>query len=164
MTAVLLFLKRYWLHLAALVAVVALLWWVYAEGQADTQKDWDAAVARGVIEVAKLKEKQVVVTTRVETKYIDRIKTVKEKGSVVIQKVPVYLPAGTPDLPLGFFLLNNSAITGELPDSADIPDGATIAAQAFAEGVVENYTVCRANSAQLVGLQEWILEQQKLNP
>lgn len=164
MTAFLLFLRKYWFHLIMAAAVVMVLWWAYAAGKESVQKDWDASVARGLIEVARLKEKQVVVTTKVETKYIDRIKTVREKGSVVIQKIPVYIPAGTPDLPLGFFLLNNAAATGQLPDAADISDGATIPAQAFAEGVVENYTICLANSEQLIGLQEWVREQQALNP
>lgn len=159
----LLFLKYWWV--LALAAVVTYLGFrVYDAGQEDIQKKWDASVARGIIEVEKLKKKQVVVTTRVETETIEVIRYVKEKGDVIIKKVPVYIPAGTPDLPLGFFVLNNAAAKGELPDATGFADGSTIAAQDFAAGVVENYTICRANSAQLEGLQTWVREQQALNP
>ncbi len=164
LVAILLFLRKYWFHLIMAAAVVMVLWWAYAAGKESVQKDWDASVARGLIEVAKLKEKQVVVTTKVETKYIDRIKTIREKGDVIVQKVPVYIPADTPDFPGGFRILLDSAATGSIPDAASDADAAPVPAQTLAASVADNYGTCLANAEQLRGLQEWVTEQQRLNP
>lgn len=123
MTAILLFLRKYWFHLIMAAAVVMVLWWAYAAGKESVQKDWDASVARGLIEVAKLKEKQVVVTTKVETVYLDRVTTVKEKGDVIVKQVPVYIPADSCALPAGYRILHDSAAKGVVPDSLDGVDG-----------------------------------------
>lgn len=122
MSVALLLLRKYWLHLVAIAAVIVLLWWVYAQGKESVQKDWDASVARGVIEVAKLKEKQSVVTTKVETVYVDRVKTIREKGDVVIQKVTEYIPADSCSLPVGYRLLHDAAAKGVVPDPIDDSD------------------------------------------
>lgn len=123
MTVFLLFLRKYWFHLIMAAAVVMVLWWAYAAGKESVQKDWDASVARGLIEVAKLKEKQVVVTTKVETVYLDRVTTVKEKGDVIVKQVPVYIPADSCALPAGYRILHDSAAKGVVPDSLDGVDG-----------------------------------------
>ena len=98
MTAFLLFLRKYWFHLLMAAAVVMVLWWAYAAGKESVQKDWDASVARGVIEVAKLKEKQVVVTTKIETVYVDRVKTIREKGDAIEVVREVFVPADSGDI------------------------------------------------------------------
>lgn len=123
LVAILLFLRKYWFHLIMAAAVVMVLWWAYAAGKESVQKDWDASVARGLIEVAKLKEKQVVVTTKVETVYLDRVTTVKEKGDVIVKQVPVYIPADSCALPAGYRILHDSAAKGIVPDSIDGVDG-----------------------------------------
>jgi hypothetical protein len=157
-------LLKYWWILAIAALVTYLGFRVYDAGQEDIQKKWDASVARGIIEVQKLKEKQVVVTTRVETKYIDRIKTIREKGDVIVQKVPVYIPADTPDFPGGFRVLLDGAATGIVPDAGSELDAAPVPAQTLAASVADNYGTCLANAEQLTGLQEWVREQQALNP
>lgn len=157
-------LLRYWWVLAIVALVTYAGFRVYDAGQEDIQKKWDASVARGIIEVQKMKEKQVVVTTRVETKYIDRIKTIREKGDVIVQKVPVYIPADTPDFPGGFRVLLDGAATGIVPDAGSELDAAPVPAQTLAASVADNYGTCLANAEQLIGLQEWVREQQALNP
>lgn len=163
MTALAFALKYWWV-----LAIVAVLGYasvrIYDAGQADTQRKWDASTAKGRKLVEELKKKQVVVTTRVETKYIDRIKTIREKGDVIVQKVPVYIPADTPDFPGGFRVLLDGAATGIVPDAGSELYAAPVPAQTLASSVADNYGTCLANAEQLRGLQEWVTQQKSLNP
>ena len=164
MTASLLFLRKYWLHIVVVIGVALLLWRVYAAGQDDRQKDWDAAVARGVIEVAKLKEKQVVVTTKVETVYVDRVRTIREKGDAIEVVREVFVPADSGSLGGGFRLFHDAAVTGVIPESASITDAAAVPIADVADTLASNYERCHVAYATVEGLQDWIREQQRLNP
>jgi hypothetical protein len=164
MTAFLLFLKRYWAPILGLLAVLALLWWVYAQGKESVQKDWDAAVARGVIEVAKLKEKQVVVTTKVETVYVDRVTTIREKGDAIEVVREVFVPADSGNIGGGFRLFHDAAVTGVIPESASILDAPPVPVTDLADTLASNYERCHVAYATVEGLQDWIREQQRLNP
>ena len=164
MTAFLLFLRKYWFHLIMAAAVVMVLWWAYAAGKESVQKDWDAAVARGVIEVAKLKEKQVVVTTKVETVYVDRVRTIREKGDAIETVREVFVPVDSGSLGGGFRLFHDAAVTGVIPESASITDAAAIPIADVADTLASNYERCHVAYATVEGLQDWILEQQKVNP
>lgn len=164
LVAFLLFLRKYWFHLIMAAAVVMVLWWAYAAGKESVQKDWDAAVARGVIEVAKLKEKQVVVTTKVETKYIDRVKTIREKGDAIEVVREVFVPADSGNIGGGFRLFYDATLTGAIPESASITDAAAIPLADLADTIAINHERCLIAYATTEGLQEWIREQQRLNP
>jgi hypothetical protein len=107
----------------------------------------------------ELKAARENVTTKVETIYVDRIKTVYKRGAEIIKEVPVYVPSTTPDLPAGFRVLYDAASRGELPDPAAVNDAAPVSAQTVATSVIENFTICRANAEKLLGLQEWVTRQ-----
>ena len=164
MSVALLLLRKYWLHLVALAAVITLLWWVYAQGKESVQKDWDASVARGLIEVAKLKEKQVVVTTKVETVYVDRVKTIREKGDAIETVREVFVPVDSGSLGGGFRLFHDAAVTGFIPESASIADAIPVPVTDVADTLAANYERCHVAYATVEGLQDWIREQQRLNP
>lgn len=74
----------------------------------------------------------------------------------IIREVPVYVPAGTPDLPGGWRVLHDAAATGSPPDPARSADAAAVAAQDAAGTVVDNYGTCRDTADQLEKLQQWI--------
>ena len=155
---------KYWW----ILAIVALLGYagmrIYDAGQADTKKDWDASVARGIIEVAKLKEKQVVVTTKVETVYVDRVTTIREKGDAIEVVREVFVPADSGNIGGGFRLFHDAAVTGVIPESASILDAAPVPVADLADTIATNYERCHVAYATVEGLQDWILEQQKVNP
>lgn len=160
----LLFLRKYWFHLLMAAAVVMVLGWAYAAGKESVQKDWDASVARGLIEVAKLKEKQVVVTTKVEVKYIDRIKTIREKGDAIEVVREVFVPADSGNLGGGFRLFYDATLTGTIPESASITDAPAVPVADLADTIAVNHERCLIAYATAEGLQEWVREQQKINP
>src|SRR5687767_3425097 len=92
----------------ALVVLGAAGWYVYNLGQDHKQQDWDAAVERGKAIVDDLKANQGKITVKIETRTVERLKVVKEKGDAIIQRVPVYLPDSTLMLPGGFRVLHDA--------------------------------------------------------
>lgn len=164
MTVLFIFMKRYWLWILIVIAIVFLGRYVYTAGQRDVQEEWDASIARGLIEVAKLKEKQVVVTTKVETVYVDRVKTIREKSDAIETVREVFVPVDSGNLGGGFRLFHDAAVTGVIPESASITDAAAVPIADVAETVSANYERCHVAYATVDGLQEWIRAQQKLSP
>lgn len=163
-SALLLFLKRYWLQVLLALAVIAAGWWVYNAGKESTQKKWDASVARGIIEVEKLKKKQVVVTTRVETKYLTKTVTIREKARAIETVREVFVPVDSGNLGGGFRLFYDAAITGAIPEAASITDAAPVSVADVADTHARNSELCRIAYATVEGWQEWAGEQERLNP
>ncbi len=154
-----------WVGLALMAAG---LWYGhlrYKAGEASTQVKWDKAIAAGQVELARLKAEAGKITVKTETVYVDRIKTIREKGDAIVREVPVFVPAGACTLPGGFRLLHDAAAGGQsLPDRAGIADAAPIDAQVVATTVAVNYGTCHETSARLTGLQDWVRAQCKINP
>lgn len=155
-----------WIWVAALLLLAG---WHYGHirynaGQADVQAKWDKATERGKAEVARLKEEAGKVTVRVETKYIDRVKTIREKGETIVQVREVFVPVDSGYLSGGFRLFFNAALEGVVPDPAGIPDAAPVAVSAVADTHAINAQRCRIAYATVEGWQEWAAEQKRLNP
>lgn len=136
----------------------------YNAGQADIQTKWDTAKALEVSASEKLQTEQAKVTTVIETKYVDRVRVIRERGKTILKEVPVYVPADSCDLPGGFRLLHDAAATNTLPDPAALADAAPVPAQDVASTVAENYTGCNANAEQIDRWNEWSAKQKALNP
>lgn len=149
-------------------AGLALLCVVWLHGQhrggERVHEKWDASVARGNVEIERLKGEAGKVTVRVETKYVDRVVTVKGETREIIRKVPVFVPAGACELPAGFRVFHDAAAEGSVPDAAAIAHGAPVDAQTVAATVADNYGTCRILREQVIGWQQWAREQQLANP
>lgn len=109
---------------------------------------------------AQLKAAQA--DTRIVTHYVDRMRTVTERGATIVQKVPVYVPqtvvAGC-TVNRGFVRLLDAAATSvDLPAAASAADAAAagIGLDAVAGSVVGNYTQANATREQLIALQAWV--------
>ena len=157
----------------ALVVLLALAGWKvhsygtarYKAGQADVQAKWDKSREAGRKEVERLRNAANRVTVRTETVYVDRVRTIREKGSEIVRNVPVYVPAGSPDLPAGFRVLHDAAAANEpLPASPGVTDAAPASAQTVAATVAANYAIAAENAARLTSLQAWVLGQCRANP
>lgn len=137
----------------------------YEAGKSATQADWDAAVERGRIELERLRTEASKVTVRTETKYIDRVKVIREKGDAIVREVQVFVPADTADLPGGWRLLHDAAAANDpVPEASGIAHAAGVPAQTAAITVAENYAAAHENAARLTSLQEWVRSQCKANP
>lgn len=155
-----------WAYLA--IFLLAAGWYYghtrYSAGQADVQVKWDESITRGKAEVERLKAEAGKVTIRVETKYIDRIKTIREKGDTIVQVREVFVPVDSGYLSGGFRLFYDAAIQGAVPDPAGIPDAAAVPIADVADTHAHNAKLCRIAYATVEGLQEWVNEQKRLNP
>lgn len=137
----------------------------YEAGRAEVQADWDKAKERGRKEIERLQGEAGKVTVKTETVYVDRVRTIREKGDAIVREVPVFIPAGSPDLPGGFRLLHDAAAGGEsVPDAADLADAAPVPAQDAASTVAANYAQYLEVAARLTSLQDWVREQCRVNP
>jgi len=148
-------------------SIAILVFGVYMEGGIATQEKWEARVAEVKLEMAKKETASAEVTTKVVTKYINKVQIVKEKGNEIIKQVPVYITKDADakcDVPTGFVMLHDSASRNEVPDPTRKVDGTTseVKISGVAETVVDNYTTYHQVAEQLKSLQEWIKLQQSI--
>jgi hypothetical protein len=144
---------------------VALLFSVYLVGGVSNEASWQAKVLKQQAEIAELKQKEAEVTTKVVTKYVDRIQVVKEQANEIVKYVTQESDAKC-ELPVSFSVLHDAAAKNELPDSTRATDETTsnVKLSEATTTIVTNYGICNQNSEQLKALQEWVSEQKKLNP
>lgn len=144
---------------------VALLLSIYLVGGVSNEASWQAKVLKQKAEIAELKQKEAEVTTKVITKYVDRIQVVKEQSNEIVKYVTQESDSKC-ELPVSFSVLHDAAAKNELPDPARAIDetASTIKLSEATTTVITNYGICNQNSEQLKALQNWVSEQKKLNP
>ena len=109
------------------IGLLLLLAGIYFEGGLQNEQHWRAEVERQNAEIARLNAAAQEITKEVETKYVERIKLVKGKTDVIIQKVPEYITEKHDAdcvIPDGFRLLHDAAAKNELPKTTTESDGA----------------------------------------
>jgi hypothetical protein len=148
-------------------SIVLLVFGIYMEGSIANQAAWEAKVAEVKLEMAKKETASAEASVKVITKYVEKIKVVKETNDAIIKEVPKYINQAADakcDVPNSFVVLHDSASNNEVPDPARLANEGTSATKisTVAETVVGNYGVCHENSEQLRSLQQWIVEQQKI--
>ena len=150
-----------WLAIAALAVALTGLGWV--KGAGHVQSQWDAAVHQQTLQIAAVRQRQAEATVQVVTRYVDRVRVVREKGDTIIKEVPIYVPVQADaacTINRGFVRLHDAAAAGELPEPARDTDAAAagIALSAVAGTVAANYQSCHENAEQLRALQAWVRE------
>lgn len=138
---------------------------IFVTGGLWTQKEYLAEVEKFKQEVARIEKESKEATEKVITKYKEKIVVVKEKGDVIIQKVPEYITKESDakcDVPTGFVVLHDSASKNEIPDtsSSTNAESSGVALSSVATTVVGNYTTCHEVREQLKSLQEWVKNQE----
>ncbi|ATV46332.1 hypothetical protein [Lake Baikal phage Baikal-20-5m-C28] len=149
------------------ISFIVLVISVFFCGGLSNEASWQLKVAKANVEIAELKVKEEKVTTKIVTKYIDRIQVVKEKGNEIIKYVDVIKESDSKcELPNSFVVLHDAAAKNELPDPARITnEGASnLKLSTATTTIVENYGITNQITEQLKALQAWIREQQKINP
>jgi hypothetical protein len=150
-----------WLAIAALAVALTGLGWV--KGAGHVQSQWDAAVHQQTLQIAAVRQRQAEATVQVVTRYVDRVRVVREKGDTIIKEVPIYVPVQADaacTINRGFVRLHDAAAAGELPEPARDADAAAagIALSAVAGTVAANYQACHENAEQLRALHAWVRE------
>ncbi len=109
----------------------------------------------------EIAEKQTVVTEKIVTKYVDRVKIVQGKSREIIKEAKVYVQ-DTCTLSADWRLWHNNAVFNAVSDTTRDSDEGTVAPQAALERVAANYGICHENSATLISLQDWVRDQSEI--
>lgn len=118
--------------------------------------------------VKELETKSAQETTKVVTRYVDRVKEVKVKGDTVVKEVPVYVTKKADDnctVTTGFVQLHdaaakNDSVSGPTGDPNEKATGVELSD--VTKVVTGNYTKYHEVKTQLEALQEWVRKQQEL--
>jgi hypothetical protein len=153
--------------IAQVCSVLVLALGLYLEGGLSNEDKWQAKVKEMQVQIAQTEKAGAEATVKVVTKFVDRVQIVKEKGDVIVQKVPEYITKESDakcTIPNGFVVLHDAAAKSEVPDSSrgsnEAPSG--VALSTVGKTVVENYTTCHQNVEQLKALQEWVKTQERI--
>lgn len=109
---------------------------------------------------AELEESRLNV--RVVTEYVDRVQIVRERGATITREIPVYVTAQADarcDVPVGFVRVHDAAAEGvPLGQPTGDPDAPApgVTLSAVAGTVTDNYGACHENTAQVIGLQDYV--------
>lgn len=147
-----------WILRAAVVVAVFVSGCRYGAGR-DEKKTAEATV--------KVVYRQGAVTEKVVTKYVDRVRVIREKGDQIIKEVPVYVTAENDaacTVNNGFVRLWNDANQGEISDAAAGTDAAasTVSLSDVGRQKAAEAKLSRETEERLIALQEWVREQSKL--
>jgi hypothetical protein len=125
------------------------------------EQEYNAKIAKLL---ADLEIERANIKVEVVTKYVDRIKTVKEKEYVYVKFSENFVPDRN-ILSNGWVHVHDSAAEQLYADPAKAADATPsgIAANRAVRRVVQNYTMCEQNRQQLLSLQRWISENLELN-
>jgi len=137
---------------------------LYVGHQWGTSACKDAVIAsyKQGIEIA---ERQTVVTQRVVTKYVDRIKTVEKNSQEINNAIPNFIKADHDTFLSGGFRLWHDAAAQNapgLPDPTRIVDAPIVGTPEIATTIGTNYDACHKNKEQLDSLQQWIREESSI--
>lgn len=146
-------------------SIGALIFSIYMIGGIANEETWQKKVLQQQAEIALLKQKEAEVTTKVITKYIDKVTVVKETNNAISKYVTSEADSKC-GLPNSFSVLHDAAAKNELPDATGATDAKTsdIKLSEATSTIIANYGICYQNAEQLKSLQEWVLEQRRLNP
>lgn len=141
----------------AVLVVVFIIWRTgYAAGKNELT-EYQAQQGVATLNLVKVVEKTV---TEVQTKYVDRIRTIKVKGETIIKEVPVYVDKSDDaacELRRGFVRLHDSAARNQPPGPATSADRdpAGIALSTATAAIAENYSEYHKCREQVIGWNEF---------
>lgn len=150
-----------------LVSTVLLLAGIYCYGGYGVEVEWRKKVAEMQAEMDRKDAESAVVTEKIVTKYVEKVKVVKEKGDVIVKKVPEFITVKSDAecvIPKSFVLLHDSASKNEVPNTTGPIDDSASAVRLsdVARTVTINYSNYHQLSEQLKALQDWIRQQEKI--
>ena len=153
--------------LVRVIAVAMMVGGVYLYGGYGVEMGWRKKAAELQAEIDRKNAESVIVTEKIVTQYKEKIKVVKEKGDVIIQKVPQYITKESDTkciIPNSFVVLHDSAAKNEVPNSTTgVDEGASaVKLSDVARTVTINYNNYHQLTEQLKALQDWVKQQEKV--
>lgn len=149
------------------ISTILLVAGVYFYGGYGVEMEWRKKASELQAEIDRKNAVSAEVSEKIVTKYVEKVKFVKEKGDVIVKKVPEYITVKSDSecvIPKSFVLLHDSASRNEIPDSTGPIDdtASTVKLSDVARTVTINYNNYHQLSEQIKALQDWIKQQEKI--
>jgi hypothetical protein len=128
-------------------------------------------IAQGEIEIQRaaneaeqlsiaLKKEQEMIREVVRVEYVDRVTTIKEKETQIVQAAAENVP-GQYDMSNGWIHAHNAGASPNIDLDLNLAADATssfVKDNIALQTVVENYSICLQNAQQLTSLQKYLIE------
>jgi len=147
-------------------ALVIILFGIFYEGNYYGTKDYRARIAEMETKVDEFKVESEKVNTVIQTKYVDRVKIVKEKAEEnvkIIEKIVTQYDNKC-ELSNAAIVLHNSASQNTVSPSAgnSVEGTSNVKISDVLRAVTDNYSTYYQTREQVIGWQQWYKEQKKL--
>jgi hypothetical protein len=147
-------------------ALVIILFGIFYEGNYYGTKDYRARIAEMETKVDEFKVESEKVNTVIQTKYVDRVKIVKEKAEEnvkIIEKIVTQYDNKC-ELSNAAIVLHNSASQNTVSPSAgnSVEGTSNVKISDVLRAVTDNYATYYQTREQLIGWQQWYKEQKKI--
>jgi predicted membrane protein len=147
-------------------ALVIILFGVFYEGNYYGTKDYRDKVAEIETKVEEVKVESEKVNTVIQTKYVDKIKIVKEKAEEnvkIIEKIVTQYDNKC-ELSNAAIVLHDSASQNTIsPSTGSVVEGTSkVKISDVLRTVTDNYATYYQTREQVIGWQQWYKEQKKL--
>jgi len=131
----------------------------YIKGSAYAEAELARFSAEKSAQVAELEKKNTEISNKVVTEFVDRTNTIREKEYVYRDIATKAVPAQH-DMSNGWVYAHDASATSGDADSARASDASPsgIKDNEALLTIFNNYSRCLQNSQQLIGLQQWIVE------
>jgi hypothetical protein len=158
-----------WSSIFQILGIILLVSGVYFKGGYDTEMGWRAKAAELNAQVERIKAESASASKKIVYKYIERTKIVKEKSNAIKSKIPEYVNKEADancTIPESAIVLHDAAAKNELPDPAAgaVKRASGVTLSKLLDTTVVNYGTFYEVREQLKALQDWVREQQKINP
>ena len=147
-----------------ILAVAFVVGGAFAAGYNKGMSGADAAINQFANEVQELelalKKEQEMIREVVKVEYVDRVTTIKEKETQIVQAAQQAVP-GQYDLSNGWVHAHNAAASPAIDLDMNLAaDGTSsfVKDNQALQTVVQNYSICLQNAQQLTSLQKYIIE------
>jgi hypothetical protein len=150
-----------------LIGIAMIVVGVFVSGGLWTQREFLIEIEKAKEEIARIEKESAENTAKIEAEYKNKVVIIKEKGDVIIQKVPEYISKTSDakcDVPNGFVVLHDSAAKNEIPNTTREfnENSSGVGLSEIATTVAGNYGTCHEVREQLKSLQDWVKEQEKI--
>lgn len=149
-----------------LVGVALLSFGLFFEGAASNEEKWISKVREKEIQVVEVQVKSIQENVKIVTKYVDKVRIVKETTDAIIKEIPIYITKADDarcELSNTAIVLHNSASQNTVPPgTGNIATGTSdVKASELITTVSENYGTCYEMREQLKAWQDWYRVQKK---
>jgi hypothetical protein len=113
-------------------------------------------------QIRELEDMNSKISNKVVTEYVDRVNTIHEKETKYVDAAKNNVP-GQYELSNGWVFTHDTSASGGDADATRSSDATSsgIKDNEALLTIIGNYSICKANSAQLAALEQWITENKK---